>query len=50
LKNQLLKAIQIFDTAFDKSYFDSLFTAETKRFEFLFELYDIYTGGMFPED
>lgn len=47
---ELHKAHQALDKAVDKCYRDSLFTTEPKRIEFLFELYDTYTSGMFPEE
>jgi hypothetical protein len=47
---ELLKAHQTLDKAVDKCYRDSPFTTDAKRIEFLFELYDSYTGGMFPDE
>jgi hypothetical protein len=45
----LLKAHQALDKAVDLCYRPQPFVNETKRVEFLFELYDKYTGGMFVE-
>lgn len=43
----LVKAHQQLDKAVDLCYRRQAFINETKRIEFLFELYDEYTGGMF---
>jgi hypothetical protein len=43
----LVKAHQILDKAVDQCYRPQPFTSEAKRIEFLFELYEKYTGGMF---
>ena len=43
----LVKAHQQLDKAVDLCYRPQLFANETKRIEFLFELYDKYTSGMF---
>jgi hypothetical protein len=45
----LLKAHSELDKAVDKCYREAPFTTEPKRIEYLFELYDTYTSGMFPE-
>lgn len=50
MPSELLKAHQSLDKAVDKCYRENLFTTEPKRIEFLFELYDTYTSGMFPEE
>ena len=46
----LVKAHQALDKAVDLCYRPQPFTNETKRIEFLFELYDKYTSGMFPTE
>jgi hypothetical protein len=43
----LVKAHQALDKAVDLCYRAQPFINETKRIEFLFELYDKYTSGMF---
>ena len=43
----LVKAHQALDKAVDQCYRPQPFINETKRIEFLFELYDKYTSGMF---
>ena len=43
----LVKAHQILDKAVDLCYRPQPFLTETKRIEYLFELYDKYTSGMF---
>ncbi len=43
----LVKAHQALDKAVDLCYRSQPFPNETKRIEFLFELYDKYTSGMF---
>ncbi len=45
----LVKAHQALDKAVDLCYRPQLFINETKRIEYLFELYDKYTSGMFVE-
>jgi hypothetical protein len=45
----LVKAHQALDKAVDLCYRSQPFANETKRIEFLFELYDKYTSGMFGE-
>jgi hypothetical protein len=45
----LVKAHQALDKAVDLCYRPQPFINETKRIEFLFELYDKYTSGMFGE-
>jgi hypothetical protein len=46
----LVKAHQELDKAVDLAYRSQPFINETKRMEFLFELYDKYTAGLFvPE-
>ncbi|MCW3105957.1 MAG: hypothetical protein JWQ09_463 [Segetibacter sp.] len=46
----LVKAHQVLDKAVDLCYRPQPFINETKRIEFLFELYDKYTSGMFGEE
>jgi len=46
----LVKAHQALDKAVDLCYRSNPFVNETKRIEFLFELYDKYTSGMFATD
>jgi hypothetical protein len=46
----LVKAHQQLDKAVDQCYRSQLFTTEAKRIEYLFELYEKYTGGMFIEE
>jgi hypothetical protein len=46
----LVKAHQALDKAVDLCYRPQPFINETKRIEFLFELYDKYTNGMFVEE
>lgn len=46
----LVKAHQALDKAVDLCYRPQPFTSETKRIEFLFELYDKYTAGMFAKE
>ena len=46
----LMKAHEILDKAVDLCYRPQPFTNETKRIEFLFELYDKYTAGMFVKE
>jgi hypothetical protein len=43
----LVKAHQTLDKAVDQCYRSQPFTSEAKRIEFLFELYEKYTAGMF---
>ena len=43
----LVKAHQALDKAVDLCYRSQPFINETKRIEFLFELYDKYTAGLF---
>ncbi len=43
----LVKAHQVLDRAVDLCYRSQPFPYETKRIEFLFELYDRYTSGLF---
>jgi hypothetical protein len=45
----LVKAHQALDKAVDLCYRPQPFATETKRIEYLFELYDKYTAGMFAE-
>jgi hypothetical protein len=46
----LVKAHQQLDKAVDLCYRSQPFTSEAKRIEYLFELYEKYTGGLFvPE-
>lgn len=46
----LVKAHQALDKAVDLCYRSQPFPNETKRIEFLFELYDKYTAGLFVKD
>jgi hypothetical protein len=46
----LVKAHQALDKAVDLCYRPQPFVNETKRIEFLFELYDKYTAGMFVKE
>ncbi len=43
----LVKAHNELDKAVDRAYRSQPFTSETKRIEYLFELYDKYTAGIF---
>lgn len=43
----LVKAHNELDKAVDMAYRPQAFANETKRIEFLFELYDKYTAGLF---
>jgi hypothetical protein len=46
----LVKAHQALDKAVDLCYRPQPFPTETKRIEYLFELYDQYTAGMFQKE
>ncbi len=46
----LVKAHQQLDKAVDQCYRSQPFTSEAKRIEYLFELYEKYTSGMFAEE
>jgi hypothetical protein len=46
----LVKAHQALDKAVDLCYRPQPFINETKRIEFLFELYDTYTSGLFGKE
>ena len=46
----LVKAHQALDKAVDLCYRSQPFTTEAKRIEYLFELYEKYTAGMFAEE
>lgn len=46
----LVKAHQALDKAVDLCYRPQPFTSEAKRIEFLFELYDRYTAGLFTKE
>ena len=46
----LVKAHQALDKAVDACYRSQPFTSEAKRIEFLFELYDKYTAGLFVQE
>jgi hypothetical protein len=46
----LVKAHQTLDKAVDLCYRPQPFPSETKRIEYLFELYDKYTAGMFATE
>jgi hypothetical protein len=45
----LVKAHNELDKAVDAAYSKQAFTSEAKRMEFLFELYEKYTAGLFSE-
>jgi hypothetical protein len=45
----LVKAHNALDKAVDLAYRPQSFSSETKRIEFLFELYDKYTAGLFQK-
>ena len=45
-----VKAHQQLDKAVDLCYRQQPFISETKRIEFLFELYDKYTAGLFAKE
>ena len=47
---KLVKAHQALDKAVDKAYRTQPFTNETKRIEFLFDLYEKYTAGLFSKE
>jgi hypothetical protein len=47
---KLVKAHNELDRAVDLCYRSQPFTGETKRIEFLFELYEKYTSGMFVKE
>ncbi|MBZ5859433.1 class I SAM-dependent DNA methyltransferase [Flavihumibacter profundi] len=47
---ELIKAHQQLDKAVDLAYRSQPFPNETKRIEYLFELYDKYTAGMFVKE
>ena len=46
----LVKAHNELDKAVDAAYSKQVFTSDAKRMEFLFELYEKYSGGLFGED
>jgi hypothetical protein len=46
----LVKAHQALDRAVDLCYRSQPFTSDSKRMEFLFELYDKYTAGLFAKE
>jgi hypothetical protein len=46
----LVKAHQQLDKAVDLCYRPQPFTSEAKRIEYLFELYEKYTGGLFQPE
>ena len=46
----LVKAHQALDKVVDLCYRPQGFTTETKRIEFLFELYDKYTAGLLVKE
>ena len=46
----LVKAHQQLDKAVDMCYRQQPFTSEAKRIEYLFELYEKYTAGLFVEE
>ena len=47
---QLVKAHGALDKAVDLCYRPQPFTSETARIEYLFELYNQYTAGLFAEE
>jgi hypothetical protein len=46
----LVKAHNELDKAVDSAYSKQVYTSDAKRMEFLFELYEKYTAGMFGEE
>ena len=46
----LVKAHNELDKAVDATYSKQTFTSDAKRMEFLFELYEKYTGGLFGDE
>jgi hypothetical protein len=46
----LVKAHNELDKAVDAAYSKQTFTSEAKRMEFLFELYEKYTAGLFVKE
>ena len=50
MPTDLQTAHKALDKAVDKCYRETPFTTEAKRIEFLFELYEKYTGGLFSEE
>jgi hypothetical protein len=46
----LIKAHNELDKAVDAAYSKQAFTSEAKRMEFLFELYEKYTAGLFVKE
>ncbi len=46
----LVKAHNELDKAVDAAYNKQAFTSEPKRMEFLFELYEKYTAGLFVKE
>jgi hypothetical protein len=46
----LVKAHSELDKAVDQAYRPQPFTSDANRMEFLFELYEKYTGGLFAEE
>lgn len=46
----LVKAHDELDKAVDAAYSKQVFTSEAKRMEFLFELYEKYTAGLFVKE
>ena len=47
---KLVKAHQELDKAVDLAYRPQAFSSESKRMEFLFELYEKYTAGLFKKE
>jgi hypothetical protein len=47
---ELVKAHNELDKAVDLAYRPQPFANETKRIEYLFELYDKYTAGLFAKE
>jgi hypothetical protein len=46
----LVKAHQALDRGVDLCYRSQPFTSDSKRMEYLFELYDKYTAGLFAKE
>lgn len=46
----LVKAHNELDKAVDAAYSKQTFTSEAKRMEFLFDLYEKYTAGLFVKE
>lgn len=50
MPSKLVKAHNELDKAVDLAYRSQVFISETKRLEFLFDLYENYTAGLFKQD